>query len=154
MSLDPSEQKALQDIEQYGCHILHILAEDDLPPFAYTVGIEHTSGAPELIVVGLKQPLAQSVLNQYNRRVRAGERFCDGQQSSGFLEGFDCLFRTVDRAHYPEYLGYASWLYGGEDFNTLQLIYPNTSGIWPWQPEADPWFKAWQPCLAVEPSLW
>ncbi len=148
--MDAAEQKALEDIERYGCHILHIMAEGDLPPFSYTVGIERASNAPELIVIGLKQPIAHFVLNEYNRRVREGERFSDGQFSSGFLEGFDCLFREVDRANYREYLGWDIWLYGEDGFNTLQLVYPNTSGVWPWQPEADQWFKSWQPCLAVE----
>ena len=67
--MDAAEQKALEDIERYGCHILHIMAEGDLPPFSYTVGIERASNAPELIVIGLKQPIAHFVLNEYNRRV-------------------------------------------------------------------------------------
>ena len=112
--MDAAEQKALEDIERYGCHILHIMAEGELPPFSYTVGIQRASNAPELIVIGLKQPIAHFVLNEYNRRVREGERFSDGQFSSGFLEGFDCFFREVDRANYREYLGWDIWLYGEE----------------------------------------
>lgn len=148
--MDAAEQKALEDIERYGCHILHVMEEGELPPFSYTAGIQRTSSAPELIVVGLKQPMAQFVLNEYNRRVREGERFSDGQLSSGFLDGFDCLFREVDRANYREYLGWDIWLYDGESFDALQLVYPNTRGVWPWQPEADQWFKCWQPILASE----
>lgn len=146
--MDAGEQKALDDIEQFGCHILHIMAEGELPSFSYTVGIQRTSNAPELIVVGLKRPIAHFVLNEYNRRVRKGEHFGDGQFSGGFLEGFDCLFREVDRANYKEYLGWGLWLYGGDGFNALQLVYPNTRGVWPWQHDANQWFKSWQPILA------
>jgi hypothetical protein len=149
--MDESDRKALSDIEQYGCHIIHVMAEDDLPPFSYTVGVQRTSHAPELIVVGLKQPVAHFVLNEYNRRIQAGERFSDGQFASGFLEGFDCCFREVDCSHYREYMGWDLWLYDGPGFKTMQVIYPNTSGVWPWAKEADSWFKAWQPILS-EPA--
>ncbi|MBF5038237.1 DUF4262 domain-containing protein [Methylophilus sp. 13] len=149
--MDAAEKQALENIERYGCHILHIMAEGESPPFSYTVGIQRASNAPELIVIGLKQPIAHFILNEYNRRVREGERFSDGQFSSGFLEGFDCLFREVDSVNYREYLGWGNWFYGRESFKTLQLIYPNTSGVWPWQSEADQWFKSWQPSLAAEP---
>ena len=33
-----------------------------------------------------------------------------------------------------------------------RLVWPNTSGVWPWQPEASEWFKAcWQLILSLEP---
>src|SRR6516225_5575395 len=101
--MDAVEQKAIADVEQYGCHVIHVMEEGDLPPFAYSVGIEKTSQAAELIVIGLKQPLAHNVINEYNRRVRGGERFQAGQRVSGFVQGFDCQLRAVDLTQYPEY---------------------------------------------------
>lgn len=92
--MEPGELKALADIEQYGCHIMHVLAEGTLPPFSYSVGIQRSSGAPELIVIGLKRPLAHFILNEYNRRVQSGERFATGQLASGFVDGFECQFRA------------------------------------------------------------
>ena len=102
--------------------------------------------------MGLKRPIAHFAINEYNRRVRSGERFGDGQFAGGFLEGFDCVFREVDRAHYRDYLGWARWLYRSNEFPTLQLVYPTTSGVWPWQPEASEWFRKWQTMLAPPAS--
>lgn len=150
--MEAGERKALDDIERYGCHIIHVMEEGEQPPFSYTVGVQQASGAPELIVIGLKQALAHSILNGYNDRVRGGERFCDGQLYSDFVEGFDCLVREVDPVNFPAYLGWNLWLYKGKGFKVLQLLYPDTSGVWPWQNEADAWFKVWQPVLAV-PSI-
>lgn len=150
--MDPDEEKALADIEKYGCHIIHVMAEGEAAPFSYSIGIWRSTGAPELVEVGLKPPIAQFAINEYNRRVRSGERFEDGQFAGGFLEGFDCLFREVDRAHYRDYLGWARWLYRGNDFPTLQLVYPTTSGVWPWQPEASEWFRRWQTLLVPPPN--
>lgn len=37
--MDPAEKKARADIERFGCHVVHVLAEGDLPAFSYSVGI-------------------------------------------------------------------------------------------------------------------
>ena len=145
--MDAGEQKAIADIERYGCHVIHVMEEGDLPPFAYSVGIEKTSQAPELVVIGLKQPLAHSIINEYNRRVRGGERFEAGQLAAGFIEGFDCHLRAVHLSHYREYFGYDLWFYKGTGFRVLQLVYPTVEGTWPWDLAASEWFRAWQPLL-------
>jgi hypothetical protein len=44
--MGPDEEKTLANIAEHGCHVLHVLAENDLPPFTYTVGIERASSAP------------------------------------------------------------------------------------------------------------
>jgi Domain of unknown function (DUF4262) len=150
--MDEHERKALSDIEQYGCHVIHVLGEDDFPPFTYSVGIQKSAVAPELVVIGLKRPIAHFIINEYNRRVRAGERFVDGQIAGGFVQGFDCLLREVDRVHYRDYFGWNRWLYDGDLFEVLQLVYPTTEGIWPWQAGASDWFRKWQTILAPHPA--
>lgn len=145
--LDDHEKRALANIEQYGCHVLYVLGEGELPPFTYSVGIQKKTSAPELIVVGLKQPISHFIVNEYNRRVVAGERFPDGTMVDGFLEGFPCLMRAVDRRHYRDYFGWNRWLYDGDAFDVLQMIYPSTDGIWPWDSNASEYFKAQQTLL-------
>jgi len=145
--MEPGEQKAIADVEEHGCHVIHVMEEGDLPPFAYSVGIEKTSQAAELVVIGLKQPLAHFIINDYNRRVREGERFEAGQEVSGLLEGFDCQLRSVDRSRYREYFGWNLWFYKGPDFRVLQLVYPTVEGVWPWEPAASEWFRRRQPLL-------
>jgi len=147
--VNPSEKRALEDIETYGCHVLHVLEENELPRFSYSLGIQRLSRAPEIVVVGLKRPLAHWVVNEYNRRVRAGESFLPGVLYSGFLEGFDVRFEAVERQHYREYFGWARWLYDGDKFDVVQLIYPSTSGVWPWDGDAE--FTAFQPLLCRDP---
>lgn len=145
--MDAGEKKALDDIKEYGCHVIHVLEEGELPPFAYSVGIQKTSGAAEVIVIGLKQELAHFMVNDYNRRVKAGEVFRARGLYSGFLEGFDVTLVPVDRSHYAEYLGWNRWLYGKDRFETLQIVYPTTAGVWPWDETAPDSFKARQPLL-------
>ena len=105
--MDPGEKKALEDIEKYGCHILHILEESDLPRFTYSIGIEKSTGQPELIVTGLKRDLGHWMINEYNARVRDGETFEQDGFYGGFLEDFQVTFKLVEKKHYDEYFGWA-----------------------------------------------
>jgi len=64
--MDKDEEKAINDMEKYGCHILHVMEEGECPGFSYSIGIEMSAGQPELIITGLKQELAHWIINEYN----------------------------------------------------------------------------------------
>lgn len=151
LSVDEGEEQALRDIEEYGCHVIHVLAEGESPPFSYSVGIQKAAGRPECVVIGLKQPIAHFVVNEYNRRVRAGDKFVPGEYYAGFIEGFDVLVETVEREFYREYFGWDLWLYDGANFEVLQIIYPTTDGVWPWECDEADWFRTRQPLLTRNP---
>jgi hypothetical protein len=55
---------------------------------------------------------------------------------SNFIEGFDVTFKIVSQNKYKEYLGWARWLYKGNNFSAYQLIFPSISGKWPWDSDA------------------
>jgi len=143
-----TEKKAVADIEAYGCHVIDVLEDEKGPPFCCSVGMQKTSGVPEVIVIGLKQPIAHFVVNEYNRRVRNGERFESGHRYDEFLEGFRVQFEFVGTDRFDEYLGWDKWLYGGKSFEAMQIIYPTTDGIWPWDERASEWFRERQPILS------
>ena len=63
------------------------------------------------------------MINEYNNRVKAGEVFKPNKYYQGFLDDFEVTFKEVEKKHYPEYFGWANWLYKGDNFKVLQLIY-------------------------------
>lgn len=134
--MNAQEIEALKNIKEHGCHILHVVEEADLPRFSYSIGIQKNFSQPELIVVGLNQELAHWIINEYCSRVKKGEQFETDQLYLGFLNNFNIQFKKVSKNKYEEYLGWGLWLYKGTNFDTLQLIYPSTQGIWPWDQEA------------------
>lgn len=143
------EQNILLHIEKHGCSVTSVFDPKEIdPPFSYSIGIAKSSGAPELIIVGLGSKLSHWMVNEYNRRVQSGEKFLPGVHYLGFLEGFAVQFGPVAREHREEYMRSACWLHGGSEFDALQLIWPNTSGVWPWDAEASEWFRANQPLLS------
>ena len=147
MTADTGNERALADIEKYGCHILHVLEDESAPASHTQLELRKTSAHPELIVTGLKRDIAQWIVNEYNHRVRRGETFEPDRLYSGFLDGFDVMFRPVLKHHYEEYFGWGRWLYGSDDFRVFQLTFPNTSGKWPWDPEAPDEFVYFIPQL-------
>ena len=145
------DTRTREDIAKYGCSVMHVFdPEDELPPFAYSIGIQQETGAPEVVVIGLKQPMAHFVVNEYNKRIREGESFEVGQFYSGFLEGFDIYIGAVSKSVYDDYFGQDIDFYGGREFAVVQVVYPTTKGIWPWTEGAPESFKQWQPLLALE----
>jgi len=145
--MNEQEQNQIDNIEQYGCHIIHVFEEDDLPRFTYSIGIYKKTGQPELIITGLKREVAHWAINEYNRRVKSGESFEPDKYYAGFLEGFDVTFKVVAKAHYPEHFGRAIWYYENDAFPVYQLVFPTTSGVWPWDKDVPAEFLAFQPLL-------
>jgi hypothetical protein len=147
--MDDYEQKAVNDIEEFGCHVLHVLEEDDLSCFTYSIGISRKTGRPDLVITGLNREIAHWVINEYNERLRNGEQFEVDNYYSGFLEGFEVTFKEVSKEHYKEHFGWGLWYYGNMTFPVLQLVFPSTSGDWPWDQEASQDFKWIQPILSA-----
>ena len=74
--MEEYERNILQHIEDHGCSVTSVFDPDGKePPFSYSIGIARSSGAPEIIVVGLNAKLAHWMVNEYSRRCQAGERF-------------------------------------------------------------------------------
>jgi len=145
--MDEYEQKAIDDIEKYGCHILHVMEDEENPRFTYSIGIEKSTGKPDLIIYGLKNEVAQWLINEYNNRIRNGEVFEPSKLYGGFLDGFDIAFIEVEKKHYKEHFGWGLWYNKDENFKMLQLVYPSTLGVWPWDKEAPEDFTWFQPLL-------
>ena len=146
--MKPAEQRILDDIEQYGCHVTSVFDPDQSEPsFSYSIGLTKTLAVPEVIVVGVRPDLGHSLVNLYMDRSRSGESFVPGIPYVGFLSGFPVYFRPVLEEHRKTYMLSATWLYGGTDYQALQIVYPTTDGIWSWDTAASVCFRNNQPLL-------
>ncbi len=144
------EKNILDHIDKHGCSVTSVFDPDEEdPPFTYSIGITESYGAPEIIIVGLKKDISHWMVNEYKRRVSEGEAFVFNVPYLGFLEGFAVCFGLVIEEHKKEYMRSTCWLYQNSDFEALQLIWPNTSGVWPWDTNASEWFRANQPLLSM-----
>lgn len=143
--------------EQHGAAVMHVAGDDNGPAYAFSVGSWRRFGKPEVVVIGLPQEVAHSVVNTYVQRVGQGERLQPGQLYEGFLQGCPVTFEKVALQHYPEYLGSAFLVYNGPDFPAVQLIVSSPDGAkFPWQPDAPGGFREYQPVLTDSglPESW
>jgi hypothetical protein len=138
-----NDKRVAEDIRKFGCHVISVFdPEETQPTFSYSVGIHETTGAPEAIVIGVRPELGHFMVNEYNQKVRGGTKFERGVLYSGFLEGFSIYVEPAKASRLNEYTLGCYRYYGGKPFSTVQLIYPSTSGVWPWQASASEWLKS------------
>jgi hypothetical protein len=149
---NPAEKKVLDDVEHHGCHVVSVLEEGNLPPFAYTIGLFRNFNHAEVLVYGLPRERAHALLNNARDDVRAGQRFAVGQTYADLLKGYDCTFRAIPLSQYREHLGWAIWFYDGPEFPALQLVWPDREGRWPWQDGVTSGFRSQQLVLADAPE--
>jgi len=150
--MNEAEKKIVENIEKHGCHITSVFDNSgEKPSFTYSTGIQKSVSAPEVIIVGLPNKLAASVANNYLRRIREGETFEVGKFYPDFLAGFDITFGVVSQENKEKFMLSSCWYYKNA-FEALQLIFPTTSGVWPWDKNAEKSFHEIQPCLGEQCS--
>lgn len=149
-----NDKKVVDDIHEYGCHVISVFDPDEvIPYFSYSVGIQETSGVPDAIVVGLKPNIGGFMVNEYNRQVKAGTRFQRGVLYPGFLEGFEVYIEPAQRKLLTEYTLGCDRYYQDKEYSVVQIIWPSTAGVWPWQKNASEWLKSNQPMFGrVRPN--
>lgn len=143
-----SKQAISENIEKFGCHIVLIEADNYLPAFAYTIGLHQKYNHPEIICFGLSTETLGSLLNFAKDLVRRGYILESGLSYKEFIKGYNVQFLEVDKAFYPDYLGYADWFYDYEtDFSVLQLIWPDKRNKYPWDEDFTSEWSRLQPLL-------
>jgi hypothetical protein len=144
---DEDEAKVLDDVRTYGWHVVLIEEDQEGPGFGFTVGLFQCYGHAEIVVFGLPLELTHAVLNGIGEDVKGGASFAAAQEYDEILEGYRCVFLTVDRTWYHEFLGYARWFYRGNEFPALQCVWPDKAQNYPWDPEFNAAWKGKQPLL-------
>jgi hypothetical protein len=144
-ALSPDERQILEDVEQLGIHIA--MAEDAERPFvyAYTVGLWHRCGQPEVLVAGLPGKVAKELLDLVADEVFEERNFDAGSEADDLLAGFSARFVDVPVAEIERLMPVATWAYASEPFPVVQLVYPDKHGNWPWAETALGGFVAAQP---------
>lgn len=145
---DDADRKLLFDIETYGWHVVSVTEEPDTPRFVFTVGLYYRYSHPEILVMGLKQPTAHSLLHSMVEKIKNGEKFEPGALITD-VASFPLALIPIHTNHYREYLGYGMWFYQSLEmpFPALQLVWPDRAGLFPWQNGYDGRFSKLQRVL-------
>lgn len=145
--LSAVERQALEDIAEYGVHIVHVPDSDSGPGFSFTIGLWHQFGQPEVIAFGLPEEVAHELLNAIADEADDGRTFRDGEKHDELLVGYPVRFVAVPPDARASYFGLAEWAYAGEPFECVQLVWPDKQGRWPWDDAVRDGFRTGQPVL-------
>ncbi|MBI3201310.1 MAG: DUF4262 domain-containing protein [Myxococcales bacterium] len=143
------DEKVVADVAEFGWHVIKVAADGTGPAFAFTIGLTKTFGHPEVIVFGLALDAMHSVLNNIGKLVREGRQFAHDVVTDELLEDYPCHFLHVPRSAYREFLGYAIWFYKGDTFDTVQCVWPDREGRYPWDAGVVEQVRRLQPLLGA-----
>lgn len=144
--LDSYYRGTVGHIAEFGWSVPGVFADDRQPGWAYTVGLWHSFGHPELAMFGLPHEGLQPWLNIIGGRIEGGERFDAGARAAGVLDGFDVQLESADGSWHEELFGVSLGFYGSR-VSTYHVVWPDRHGIWPWEPGAT------ESCVANQPRL-
>lgn len=142
-----NDKKLLDDVEKYGLHLIHVLADETASRFSYSIGLFKSYHHAEIIIIGLKQELSHILINNMAEKIKNGKVFYPLNYYPDILDDFLCYFIEVDHTNYDEYVGQAQRYYREDNFPLLQCIYPTVKGIYPWAKEWPENIKDLQPIL-------
>lgn len=134
------EQRIVENVEQFGCHVMHVFDPDGVEEnFSYSIGFPVSVSQPDVIAFGLPRKLMHSMINEIHRQCRDGSAMRDGLRVSDLIEGFECELRSVRSEHIvAEYFGSAMWYCRTQTKhpmeNAFQIVWPGAvSGLFPWE---------------------
>jgi hypothetical protein len=143
------DKELQRNIELYGLQVQHVLEDDIGPGFSYSVGLFKSYGHAEIIMIGLKQQLAHTLINNMAHDIKGGKVFSPFTFEADILDNFNCYIVEVNKLNYNTYVGQAQNYYEGDNFQLLQCIYPTVKGIYPWEDEWPESIKDLQPILGL-----
>ena len=156
--LSKEDERTISHVEEFGCSVVSVKSTTFGLGWSYTLGVFDTSGAPEIITVGLLPETAHFALNAAAKLLRAGADLTTGRHR-GLLGEVECEFRPVDRKWVEHLMGWALWYYDGDDFPVLQAVYPDLENRFPGNEGFDrsfeqPLMQPDAPMARVENDFW
>lgn len=144
--------KIRRHIDKHGWAILGVFPteKDPGPWFTYTIGLTG-KGLPELIMVGLSNGQAAPLLNDAAEQLVKGELQI-GEPIGTLLQDLPAMLIEVDAKGMEKHPLNAAKAQYGEQIRALQLVWPDESGLFPWQEGFNPEMKELQPLLGDPPS--
>lgn len=125
-----------ENIRMYGYHVTFVFSED-APSFCYSTGVYKSFGIPELFISSLPQNLSHQLVEQYVDRFKNGEPILINEQIDDLNERFPVYLIEADIDQLRAYVLSSIRFYQTDPFQYIQLIYPDTKGLFPGEPGYD-----------------
>ena len=153
-SYDEQDRRAIDTVLEHGWQVIlvaedagcsdpdhhdHSSDDDDDgesgPAFAYTVGLGHRAGHPELLMSGLDHRVMHRALNDVAHRIMQGLRLAPGDELEDVLAGVPVAVERVSDTAVPETVTWSGWFHRRQP-EALAIVWPDRNGVFAWQPGA------------------
>jgi hypothetical protein len=151
-SYDALDRRTIDAVLQHGWQVIMVAADagcsspdhqdhasDDHDPhgpsFAYTLGLGHRLGHPELLMSGLDHRVMHRALNDVARRIMNGRPVAPGDFLEGVLAGVPVAVEEVTDEGLRDAVTWSGWFHRRKPA-ALALVWPDRSGVFAWQPGA------------------
>lgn len=125
------------------------LSEDPpRPPYTYTIGLEEQWGHPELVIFGLQPVAARGLLGLVVEQLSLGGDVPEGVFTGLLDNNLACAILPVSSSEIRELCPAIAEHYGRDDVMMSQFVWPDRSGMFPWQPGYDERLRLAQPVLS------
>lgn len=151
LSYDQMDRQTIDAVLQHGWQVMLISDEvacncldhdahelqraSSIPAFAYTLGLGHRAGHPEIFMSGLDLGLMHRCINQLAQRVMDGHRFAAGDVIEDILAGVPVALEAIADEALAETVPWSGWFHRRPP-EALAVVWPTRSGLFPWQPGA------------------
>lgn len=125
--------------------VLQVLPDKTGPVFYYTVGLT-ARGLPELVLFGLDCATGKKALENIAGMLVNGVRPEDGILLHDVLQNVPVALRDIPSIKAQTHMRYASEFFP-DGVRGMQVIWPDTAGVFPWQRDFDRSMAAYQRLL-------
>ncbi|MEV0272295.1 DUF4262 domain-containing protein [Hamadaea sp. NPDC050747] len=145
---DARDRRTAECITEFGWSARGVHGDQQTPGWAYSIGLWHSLGSPEVSVFGLSSQTAMRIVNIVGDQIRDGHPLRPDQPRTDVVDGFDLGVRPAHPSWYRDFFGAALDFYQQPPLPIVQLVWPDRDGRFPWDAGAD------QELHQQQPKLW
>jgi len=138
-------------IKKYGWFVALVGDDTRANPeyFSYTIGMPTTQGHPELLLLGQSPEMGPRILNTLGARIAKGHRIAPETGPETIIGTSSIRCKNLHPTWYRDFLGYALWYHGDENFPVMQVFCADENGRFPWESDCNPLVTRLQPDLSL-----
>ncbi|MEV0971867.1 DUF4262 domain-containing protein [Microtetraspora glauca] len=148
VELDAFDQRTIAHVEQYGWSVVMVPEDETGPGWAFTIGLRHSLGSPEVAMFGLDLDLMRECLNTLANAIAAGHPVSPGQERDDVMERLPIVIKPVHESWHKPLFGAALSFYRHRPQPFMEMVWPDNAGLFPWSESCSPRVRE------LQPSLW
>jgi len=118
------------NIEKNGFHVTYVTESIDFTPFGYSTGLYKNFGIPEAFVSGLPNGLTNTLITNYAHTFK-NQRVPLNKKLNNLTDRFPVYIIAVKNDALNEKILSSFRLYEDNDFESIQIIFPDLAGKFP-----------------------